>query len=72
MFDSGGCSDHLRACPFLGGQRALLDRGVVWNAAMLPKAGAFSLSGGLQHPFRKGQGIWYAVRYCGKSLYPRS
>ena len=73
MFDPGGSTGRPRTCPFLGGRRALLGGGFVWDVAMVSEAGAFLFSEGLQHKFpREGQAIWYTVRYCGISLFPRS
>ena len=63
VFDPGGCTGRLRACPFLGGRHALLCGRFVWDAAMVSEAGAVLLDGGIQHHFpRKGQAIWFAVR----------
>ena len=45
VFDPGGCTDRLRACPFLGGRRALLRGRFVWDAAMVSEAEAFLLVG---------------------------
>ena len=51
--DLDGCTGRLRACPFLGGRRALLRGRFVWDAAMVSETGAFLLDGGLQHHFQE-------------------
>ena len=40
VFGPGGCTCRQRACPFLGGRRALIRGGFVWDAAMVSETEA--------------------------------
>ena len=63
LFDSGGCTGCLRACPLLGGRRELLSWENSFRRQMVFEAEAFWLSGDLNIIFpREGHAIWYAVR----------
>ena len=66
----GGCTGHLRGYPFLGGRHALRRGWVRLDAAMVSKAGAFLVDGGLGTSFSK-RGTSNSLRrtYNDSSLY---
>ena len=51
--DPGGCSGHLRGCPFMGGPHALLSGWVRLYAAMVSEAEELLAHGGLEHHFQE-------------------
>ena len=62
MFDPGGSTGRLRACPFLGGWRTLLCGEVfVWTLRWYPRLERFWYTEDLNVIFKSGQAIRYAV-----------
>ena len=62
VFDPGGSTGHLRACPFFGGWRALLCGEVfVWMLRWYPRLERFWYTEDLNIIFKRGQAIRYSV-----------
>ena len=62
VFDPGSCTGCLRACPFLGGRRALLCEEVfVWTLRWYPRLERVWYRKDLNIIFKRGQAIRYAV-----------
>ena len=76
VFDPGGCTGHLRACPFLGAWRALLCREVLClGTGWYPRLQRFLADGGLGVIILQGrykQVVYVVCMYWGRSLFLRS
>ena len=73
VFDPEGCLDSLRACPFLGGWRALLCGGIfLWTLRWYPRLERFRYTEDLHIIFKRGQAIGHAVRIAVDCCFPEA
>ena len=73
VFDPGGCTGRLRACPFLGGWRALVCGEVfAWTLGWYPRLESVKYREDWNVIFKRGQGIRYIVRIAVDSCLPEA